>query len=731
MDFNLNEFKKHNPTANVRPAKDLADEKHLTMLKAIAPFTKAKVSKNVTSLDISYATRNSKLMLVLLPEWAPMFPPFNLARLSAVAKQAGYETRTIDGNIRCFNYYRTKVQPYGTLPFNLWDPSSSWHLVGENYLRDVHHIFEPTFLKIVDEIVEYNPELVGFTMYYINEEAVKWMARELKKRLPNVKIAVGGSNVQNGWFHSQPYYDYVVRGEGEQAILTILDEIERGINVTETKKIFQAEDQRINLNDLPMPDYTGINFNEYEIPNGVNSELSRGCTAKCTFCEETHFWKYRQRLAIDIIKEVEHLYYERGTDIFWFIDSLVNGDLKELRAFAKGVVAKDLKIHWTGYARCDGRMDLEYFKDLAASGCAMLNYGIESGSQHVLDDMDKGVTIAEMEQNFRDGKEVGIWAATNWIVGFPSETYQDFADTMTFLWRIRNMNINNIGAGVGYGQGPETIVGQNPMKFNVSAQKYMGHWITNDHKFGGVHVLTRVKSFAIYIDHLLTEVPYGYPVRPNLRKSHYTVTFNNPTVQNDIGYEKFNYEIIKTNINVHADSLVNEIWPLLRTMWRARGGYTAHIKFSPELDLTEFGDQYLPGGYAADYKFTITDDGLWDAEFSWDFKQIYVPGAHEERPIERRGPFFAQDYSRLKGNTSTRARKLARPPWGEDGRDGHDFNILLKEEEILNQTVDWTFDYKWSSTGDWSNWKDYAVEVSTVKKEAINYAPVTFLPQLK
>ena len=73
---------------------------------------------------------------------------------------------------------------------------------------------------------------------------------------------------------------------------------------------------------------------------------------------------------------------------------MVNGNLKELRAFAKGIVAKGLKIKWTGYARCDGRMDLAYLQDLADSGCIALNYGCESGSQKVLDDIDKGVTVA-------------------------------------------------------------------------------------------------------------------------------------------------------------------------------------------------------------------------------------------------------------------------------------------------------------------------------------------------
>ena len=83
----------------------------------------------------------------------------------------------------------------------------------------------------------------------------------------------------------------------------------------------------------------------------------------------------------------------------WFIDSLINGNVKELRAFALALTAKNIKMRWTGYARCDGRMDDAYFKDIAEGGCIMLNFGCESGSQKVLDDMAKGVTIKEMEDN--------------------------------------------------------------------------------------------------------------------------------------------------------------------------------------------------------------------------------------------------------------------------------------------------------------------------------------------
>ena len=723
MDFNLKGLAVDKLVPKERPTDDIANDRHRSMMEAIAPYAKSSVQKNVTPVYVDYKTRKTKLVLALCPEWAPQFPPFNLARLSGVAKSAGFETHILDLNVRAYNEYKNNWQPNKRLPFRLWDPSSSWHWMGDTYLNDIHPVLEPLLQNACDEIEAMKPDIVGFSIYYISEEPTKWMCQELKRRMPNVKIAVGGSNVQKSWFTIHPYYDYVVNGEGEQVLLNILEEVENGVSHSEPQYLTQPEDQRININGLPMPDYESIDFSQYEIPNGVNTEISRGCTAKCTFCEETHFWKYRQRQSVDLISEIEWLYYNKGTDVIWFIDSLVNGNLKELRAFCKGVDAKGLKINWTGYARCDGRMDLEYFKDLKAGGCIMLNYGIESGSQHVLDDMAKGVTIKEMEDNFKHGKEVGIYAATNWIVGFPTETLQDFADSITLLWRMRDMNINNVGAGVGYGLGPETIVGQNPHKFNISWHKYQNHWITNDFAMGGTHVMTRVKTFHMFLDLMTgcTEVPFGYPIRFSLAKEHYKITLNNPKTIKEIEYEKFDYNIIKPNINPFADSLVNEMWPFFRMLWKTRGGYEAEVEFNPDIDLREFGSQYGPGMYTAIFKFKITDEGQWTADFKYKFDQVDNPyDDREPPPLGRKGPFFAQDYSRMMSNTAKRARKLAKPTWSDDtGRGDSDFGDLLNEEHVLNNTIDFTFQYRYRGTGDWSNYKDYEVTVANQTAVAI------------
>lgn len=700
LDYSLKHLAKPAPPSDTKAGDFDPNAKHENMLRAIAPFAKEKTVQNAESGSTAYITKKTKLLLIILPEWSPYFPPFNLARLSAVSKQAGYQTKIMDVNVRAYNLYLHDWRPNGKIDHALWNATTSWKWVGkDNYMNNIHPLMEPLFLQVIEEIVAYGPDIIGFTEYYINQEPTNWMAQELKKRMPNLKIALGGSNIHNGSHVDMPYYDYIVTGEGEEAIIKILTEIEEGKTPGTSVRIKQEEEQRMNLNDFPVPDYTGIDFNEYQMPNGVNSEFSRGCIAKCTFCEETHFYKYRQRTHMDVIREIEYLNKEKGTDVIWFVDSLVNGNLKELRSFCKELIARDLKVKWTGYCRCDGRMDRAFYEDLAASGCIMLNYGIESGSEKVLKDMNKGVTTAEMEQNFRDGKATGVWAATNWIVGFPTEEHQHFAETMTFLWRNRNMNINNIGAGVGFGLGKETIVGQNFDRFNLLDHKYMNHWITKDFKKGGPHNMSRVKSFNILLEQLLSVNPVNFPRRENLIKEHYKISYFDPSVQNEIDFEEFDFNIIKPNINPFADALVNELWPLFRTLWRTRGGFRIKVLFNGDIDLKEFGSQYGPGNYIGEYKFLISPEGYWTADFKAEFKQ---EGTIYPDDPDRNGPFRFQEYSDLKSSTAIRARRFAKPAWGEEGRSHEGFMAALKHEKMLNETIDFSFKLHWKGDGKWT-----------------------------
>ena len=172
---------------------------------------------------------------------------------------------------------------------------------------------------------------------------------------------------------------------------------------------------------------------------------------------------------------------------------------------------------------------------------------------------------------------------------------------------------------------------------------------------------------------------------------------------------------------------------MLRTLWRARGGYETEIHYNPEIDLKEFGSQFGPGMFTAVYKFKIDAEGKWTADFDIDFNQN-VDNPDDTRlppPEGRRGPFYAQDYSRAQSNTVKRARRLAKPSWSdEEGRSGQDFMNLLNEEQLLNETVDFSFKLKYTGSVDWGNYADYSVKVSDTKREVIPEKDVMHVPEV-
>jgi anaerobic magnesium-protoporphyrin IX monomethyl ester cyclase len=595
------------------PVISAADEKYLVMAENMKGLARTQPQKNLTSVQIDFATKKTSVVFVLMPPWGKFFPPYNIARLSAITRAAGYNTSVFDINIKSYLHFKNNE----LVDYDPWSYSREHVWASQQYDTELRPHIEPLFKEYIEKIVSLNPDVVGFSLYYTNEQSAKWLATELKRRLPNIVILAGGPQAQKSYFHPIDEFDHIVQGEGEALLLEILDRVEHGQPIGD-RYIKQPSGQRIDLDSLPFPDYTDYDLNDYDVPNGISAELSRGCVAKCTFCSETLFWKFRGRLSGSILDEIEHQYKTHNINTVWFIDSLVNGNLKELRAFAQGVIDRGLKISWQGYCRCDDRMDLNYYRDLKASGCFSLNYGVESGSQKVLDAMKKNIKIAEIEQNLRDTNAVGIKSDINWLIGFPNEDPGAFADTMTLMWRIRNFNLSWISSGVTMMQDPETDVGINYHKYDILKDSFLHHWLTSKLDNTCIHRKIRIKTFELFLLEINIVPVIQKPFTPVFSRTNlsntYHVKYESDTL-NEIEYEQFDYAIIKPGINRLADSVVNEIWPVLRLLWRTRGAYETVITFDPVLDGQDY-DRF-EFDYTATHKFKIDNNGNWTADFEY------------------------------------------------------------------------------------------------------------------
>jgi hypothetical protein len=585
---------------------------HTRMLERVAELSRGQPQKNVEQVIIHNVTRRKRVAMVMVPFWSVDIAPYNIARLTALSKASGFATCAYDLNVLC--YHATGGE--------LWSPYTDWKWEQDVYWTDVHPHIESALLENIDRIVEFRPDIIGFSLYYTNNVCASWVIERLRERLPGVRILGGGSQAIQEKTRFEHLFDHIVIGEGEQLFLEILENIEADAEPL-PKHLRHPKSQRIDLDSMPWPDYSDLPLHLYRLGTSVGSEISRGCVAKCQFCSETTFWRYRGRLAGNIVDEIEYQYRTFGVKTVWFIDSLVNGNLKELRAFALGIVARGIDIHWIGYSRCDERMDLSYFQDLKASGCDLLNFGIESGSQHVLDLMKKNVKVAAVEQNLRDVTTVDIQAFTNWFVGFPGERPRDFADTMTLMWRTRNTNI--LGYAVqSCNINPDTPLHLERDRFDVSHGHFGHHWVMNDYENTVLHRLIRLKSINIIMNHMRRGTHRHKLERPGL-ENHYTLTYQADQARDLIPYETdFDHQIIKISYNPMANTLVNEIWPLLRIIWLVWGEYEITVSFDHDEDFQEFGPVRVPTDditrMYAKIHFRINANGDWISRHDYDVK---------------------------------------------------------------------------------------------------------------
>jgi len=577
------------------------------------PKFESRKQKNLT--EVTYTTeitRQNRVALVVAPEWSPLAPPYGMARMSAISKEMGFETRCWDINILA--KHEAGCPEY-------WTAYEDWKWTEPHYGENIHHKIEPVLFKYIDQIVAYSPTVIGMSSWYTNDTCTMWMAQQFRQRIPGVKIVIGGPNATQLKVTNTSVADHIVSGEGELWWVRILENSENPTEVI-PHICMQMKDQRVDLDSMPPADYSDFDISLYD-SGGISCEFSRGCIANCVYCNETIFWKFRARQSNAVIEEIEIAYRTKGIRAVWFIDSLLNGNLKELENFANELVARNIQVAWTGYSRIDGKMDRDFWRLLKKSGASGFAFGVESGSQKVLDLMKKNCKVEHIEQNFRDLYEIeSINNFATWFTGFPGEELTDLAQTMTLMWRLRNSGMGGQSSGT-CGLGHGTPLDLERERFGVATKEWSWGWCTQDMRNTVFHRFVRFKSANILLEqfrkHRVNRWYNAHRQYPDL-ENQYTLEYDPANWAELIPWEKdFDYEIIKVNINPVANTLVNEIWPLLRVLWLAMGPYKFTLSFEPERDLREFGYLRYPRGgehrYWADYQFEISADGNWSANF--------------------------------------------------------------------------------------------------------------------
>ena len=163
-------------------------------------------------------------------------------------------------------------------------------------------------------------------------------------------------------------------------------------------------------------------------------ETSRGCPYSCDFCvapiHQGH--KFRERSAGTLVDEIERCHRELGVDFFYLWGDTVTLNVKSFTAFCDELIARKLPIQWFGNARADNLTDPAFVHRLKRAGCWMLALGVESESEEVRKDMAKRLERQKIQIAFHNMREAGIKSFAFFIFGYPGETVQSLDATTRY-----------------------------------------------------------------------------------------------------------------------------------------------------------------------------------------------------------------------------------------------------------------------------------------------------------
>jgi len=583
--------------------------------------------------DIAWQdTEKFRVAMIIAPAWGVLFPPYNLAKLTGNLRHFGYSTKVYDLNIE--SYHTVNKDYWRGENFHVW-------VTNESFDNEILPLLKPLFDKTINDIVKANPRVIGFSLYNTNLLASKYIVNELKRLLPNSCFIAGGPEVMSGNTLSKLPFNYLFIGEAEETLISVLEELP---DEYPTRLKIGTTDSKLNLEKSAFPDYSDYNLKNYQHPDGASIETSRGCVAECSFCSETYFWKFRSRTPEQVVEEMEHQINNYGISRFWFVDSLVNGNLKNFRRLVDLILEKKLKIQWNSYARCDGRMDKEFIQKIAESGCTCISYGVESGSQKVLTDMRKKIDIWEVESNLKHGQEVGLFNHVNWIIGFPTEEPIDFLHSLQLLANART-HIGAISPGFGAGPVIASHMYTDWKTYNIAGQNAIGDgatfldaWYTLGYKNTILNRFIRIKLLHVWLDILANN---SNSTIINSQRYYNIEEFYTFSTKNTCKEYESPDEFAKLEFNGDVkfeDIISNEYLSIMVGLFKYFGGFNLTIQFDPVKDSTTFGS-WIVNDYTCQFSVNVEDNGDYHLILGHALKHIALDEGkkvlyEQERSVE-------------------------------------------------------------------------------------------------
>lgn len=281
-------------------------------------------------------------------------------------------------------------------------------------------------------------DVYGFSTYTVTYQRTLQIARAIKRRHPDAVTVAGGAHASALPDDVVEDFDYVVVGEGENALLRLLN----GLSNPDVAMQRVLREPRVDqLDTLPFPDYGLVDIQSYgRLIDGrpsLSILTSRGCPYLCVFCNSTVMnadRSVRFRSPENVVREIRDLRERWGITSFRFQDDTFGLSLPRLRAITKLLQNEGITY------RCFGRVDhcsTEAANLLFKGGCRHIAFGVESGSPAMLDRICKGQTVADIRHGIANAKAAGLVVRVFLLVGFPEETWETVRETADLMAECR------------------------------------------------------------------------------------------------------------------------------------------------------------------------------------------------------------------------------------------------------------------------------------------------------
>jgi|TARA_B100000315_G_scaffold77756_1_gene71066 radical SAM superfamily enzyme YgiQ (UPF0313 family) len=246
-----------------------------------------------------------------------------------------------------------------------------------------------------------------------------------------------------------PLVDVVCVGEGEYTLLEIANVLEKNKSLKDVRGILYKDKNGVHTNpprpfmkspkELPMPAWDLVDMSKY-FEAGILT--GKGCPYKCTFCYRNIGLQKRPRIektADQILDEISHLVHKYKRRVIHIFDDVFTLNKRRVREVCKKIKSERLDIRWI----CDAQVtnvDYETLDLMKKAGCFHLVFGVESGSQRMLDFIKKGITVSQVLDAFDLCKKVGLRAGAFFMYGLPTETREDLNMTMKLASKLTNVS---------------------------------------------------------------------------------------------------------------------------------------------------------------------------------------------------------------------------------------------------------------------------------------------------